>query len=114
MAVATKRRRKITVADRRYIWFVCEDDEGMVLHVVSADKKFIAQYQLVQPKGVEYIVILGRRFAGAKTGGPWKRFRCPRFATPAVTPGAVRQLIEWCLDENLKRQEVDWRCPLGL
>jgi len=81
----------------------------MVLQVISTDKQFIAKYQIGQPKGEDYVVILGRRFAGAKTGGPWRRFLCPQFVTRTVTPQSVRQLIEWCLDERLTRQEIDWR-----
>ena len=82
----------------------------MVLQVISTDKQFIAKYQIDQPRGEEYVVILGRRFGGAKTGGPWRRFLCPRFtANTTVTPRCVRQLIEWCLDEQVKRQEIDWR-----
>jgi hypothetical protein len=48
MAVATKNRRKITVGDRRYVWYVAEDDEaaGKVLQVISEDKQFIVKYQL--------------------------------------------------------------------
>ena len=87
----------------------------MVLHVISADKQFIAKYQIGQPEGESYIVILGLRFAGAKTGGPWRRFLCPRFVGGAVTPQSVRDLIEWCLDESLTRQKIDWSShPLSL
>jgi hypothetical protein len=111
MGVATKRRRKITVKARQYLWFVAEDDDGagMVLHVTSTDKQFIAHYQIGQSEGEAYIVILGQRFAGANTGGPWRRFLCPRFVAGAATPQSVRELIEWCLDGSLTRQEIDWR-----
>jgi len=111
MGVATKSRRKIQVGDKRYIWYVAEDDGpgGMVLHVISTDKHFRVKYQLNQPKGDEYVVVLGRIFAGASTGGSWKRFLCPRFASSAVTPRSVRALIEWCLNEGMERHEVDWR-----
>jgi hypothetical protein len=87
----------------------------MVLQVMSTDKHFIVKYQIDQPRGSEYIVILGRGFGGAKTGGTWRRFLCPRFAADSVTPRCVRQLIEWCLDEHLTRQETDWQShPIGL
>ncbi|HVR96636.1 MAG TPA: hypothetical protein VMW27_08485 [Thermoanaerobaculia bacterium] len=111
MAVASKNRRKLTVNDRRFLWYVAEDDEGagMVLQVLSSDKQFITKYQLDQPEGDEYLVVLGRLFAGASTGGSWRRFRCPRFAGESVTPRDVRNLIDWCLDESLTRQEIDWR-----
>ena len=110
MAVSTKGRRKITVGGRPYVWFVSDNDEAWwVLTVISSDKKFLAKYALHQNEGEEYAVILGKQFAGAETGGSWRRFLCPRFATEAVTPGDVRRLIEWCLDERLPRQEIDWK-----
>ena len=58
----------------------------MVLQAISADKQFIAKYQIDQPRGEEYVVILGRRFGGAKTGGLWRRFLCPRFAAKFFAP----------------------------
>ena len=111
MGVATKRRRKIIVGDRQYIWYVCEDEgaAGLILNVISNDKQFIAKYQLDQPEGQEYVVILGRLFAGAVTGRCWKRFFCPRFAEHSVASKNVRELIEWCLDESLERHPAEWR-----
>lgn len=87
MGVATKGRRKITVKNHQYRWQVAENDDGpgMVLQVVSTDKHFIAEYLIDQPEEQEYIVIRGRRFAGAKTGGRSRRFLCPRFAAHAAT-----------------------------
>jgi len=116
MSVATKYRRKITVGSQRYVWYVAlnRDGPGMLLYVVSEDKLFITTYDLDQPEDRNHIVVLGPRFAGAKTGGPWRRFLCPRFAGQTVTPRNVRDLIEWCLNEELPRLEVDWRgIPLG-
>lgn len=111
MAVATKSRRKVTVEGKQYVWYVAEngDGPGMVLHVISPDKQFIVKYQVDQPTGEEYVVVIGPRFSGAETGGPWKRFLCPRFAENAVTPSCVRELIQWCLNEHLTRQEIDCR-----
>ena len=111
MGVATKNRRKITLNDRQYVWHVAEDRDGkgLVLHITSTNKQFIAMHLLNQSEGKDYIVILGRRFAGAITGGNWRRFLCPHFAADSVTPRGVRQLIEWCLDEQVARQEIDLR-----
>lgn len=111
MGVATKGRRRITVGDRQYLWYVAHNDDGpgMVLHVISPDKRFNVKYEIDQPAGEEYIAIRGRRFVGAETGSCVRRFLCPPFATDAATPRAVRRLIEWCLDEHLTRQETDSR-----
>ncbi|MGV3658650.1 MAG: hypothetical protein ACO1TE_00645 [Prosthecobacter sp.] len=115
MGVAAKHRRKITVGDERYLWYVAEEDAaGMVLNVISADKRLMVKFQLDQPVGEEYIVILGRRFAGAQTGSGWSRFRCPRFAELAITPQIVRDLVDWCLDGTLPREVAEWRSwPVG-
>ncbi len=119
MAISSKGKRKITVGGRIYFWFVSEykaDWPPGVLTVMSPDKEFHAQFPLsfmesTLPDEKVYIVIIGQLFAGAETGGVWKRFTCPRFAGGTVTPTNVRRVIEWCLDEGLERQEVDSRLP---
>lgn len=70
MGIATKKRRKIVVNGENYLWWVTEGDgPGMILYVVSQDKHFMVQYELEQPNGEEYLAVIGRRFAGATTGG---------------------------------------------
>lgn len=116
MGVGLKNRRKITVAEKRYVWYVAPDYDSadIVLHVSSIDKQFLIKYQLHQTEIESYIVVLGPRFSGAVTGGCWKRFACPLFVTNIVKPSAVRSLIEWCLDDRLARHEVRSTFPLGL
>lgn len=63
MAVSTKGKRKVTVKGRQYLWYV-EDaggevvpEEGFVehttsariLHIISANKRFIVRYLIPQP-----------------------------------------------------------------
>ena len=108
MGVKTKGRRKIVVNDTQYIWYVSDnyDGCGFVLNILSQDKKFIVKYQLSQPNGEEYLVVLGSRFAGADTGGSWCRFLCPKWGGENITPKDVRNIIEWCLDESIPRQKT--------
>ena len=117
MGVRTKGRRKIVVDGEDYVWYVAENDDGpgVVLHVASQDKKLAVMYPLYDEIGQQYIVILGERFTGAETGGPWKRFVCPQFESDGVvTPKHVRDLILWCLDPLLERESTDgvWGWPL--
>lgn len=110
VGVRKKGRRRIRVGTREFVWFVAENDDGpgLVLTVVSEDKHMILRYGLGQPPGEEYLLVLGRDFAGASTGGPWRRFQCPRWeeAGGRVTPAAVRAIIEWALDGQAERVEV--------
>ena len=43
MSISTKRRRKIIVGDRAYVWYVAPDDDSGydVLNIVSDDKYLI-------------------------------------------------------------------------
>ena len=116
MGINTKGKRKIAVLGQRFVWFVdgdCGYDTGTPLinvHVVSCDKTFSASYQLNQPDGARFVVIKGKKFAGAGTGQCWKRFLCPRWESSlVVTPDIVRSLIEWCLKDEKQLVEVDWK-----
>jgi hypothetical protein len=112
MGVSLKSQRKISVQGRTYYWHVAQDDDGpgMLLTVFSPDKKFIVRYELNQAPEIEQVTIFESPRKNSKSAGcRGGRFRCPRFATEAVTPGNVRLLIEWCLEDQTERQEVDWR-----
>jgi hypothetical protein len=106
MGVRTKGRRKLDIDGRLYVWWIHEDPDGAgpVLHVVSKDKKLIVMYALCQPKGEDYVVVLGSEFAGAETGGVWRRFRSPSWVEDgAVSPRTVRDLIKWCQTDTEPR-----------
>ena len=113
MAVKTKGRRKIVVADRPFVWYVGDDRDSNdhILHVVSHDKAFSVNYHLEQPEQIRHLAVVGREFPGlADAGRCWKRVLCPRFEEGgAVTPSGVRRLIEWCLTAERELVEVDYR-----
>ena len=113
MAVKTKGRRKITVGNRQFVWYMGDDDDSCdhVLHVVSHDKAFNVNYHLEQPAETRHLAVLGREFPGLPdAGGNWMRVRCPRWEEGgALTPGGVRRLIDWCLSTERKLVEVDYR-----
>jgi hypothetical protein len=116
VAIAGKYRRKLVADDRRFIWFVREDEDSsyMVLHVASEDKRFLIQYYLEQPDETRHLIVLGPEFVGGVPknpwGGSWRRFLCPKWedAGGRISPRGVRSLIDWCYLTNDLRVEVDW------
>ncbi len=111
MAVRKKNRRRIEVAGRLFVWYVCEDRDwpGLVLHVISQDQRFVVRYRLAQ-RGEQFLVVRGREFPGVPdAGGAARLFRCPAWEVGGVvTPGGVRRLIEWCLSADKPLVEVNW------
>jgi hypothetical protein len=117
MGISRKRKRRIVVGGQEYLWYVAEDDEHPFLPcspsitVATADRQFLVRFPLGQPADYAHLVVLGPRFRSASgLGGPWRRFRCPRFDEgTAVTPSMVEALIAWCETDAAPLCEVDWR-----
>jgi hypothetical protein len=113
MAIRKKHRRKLTLNNRQFVWYVSDDYDSadMVLHVVSEDKKFIVNYHLEQPDSHRFLIVLGKEFPGfSDAGGRWIRVKCPKWEVDSiVTPSAVRHLIEWCLFEERELVRVNWK-----
>src|SRR5262245_14654175 len=111
MAGRKKGRRKLTVGDRLFVWYVADDPEsgGMVLHVISEDKRFIARYDLSQTETRRFLTILGKEFGRVQgTGNCWRRFRCPAWENDGViAPSSVRSLIDWSQQTHAHTIEVD-------
>lgn len=112
MGVATKGRRKIDVNGRRFVWYVCEDEDSadLVLHVASQDKRLLVRYHLGQPEGGRVVLVVGPEFGGVPdAGGCHRRFLCPQWEDDGrVTPAAVRRLVLWCQSDGEDRVERDW------
>ena len=120
MAIAKKRKRKITINDRDFYWSVKPDDDDFgLLHlfIASDDKKFIVSYPLANKNpesGVScmqsnpYIIVMGKEFKGLDNlGHGWERFAVPKWDDEAVTPSLVADIINWCLTIE-KVTPVDW------
>ena len=118
MGVATKNRRKLTVGDREFLWYVAEDIDDFpptvegslhALNILSEDKQFIVRYHLNQVDSERrHITVIGAEFGGSREGGCWRRFVTPRWCQEGpVTPGIVREVIELCLDSS-PRIAVDY------
>lgn len=112
MAITTKRRRKLQVHGREFVWWVASDDESFgvpTLSICSTDKKFLIRYALGQPEDRRHVVVLGPEFPPlTDAGGVWIRLRPPRWDDEIVTPGLVREIIEWGLDSAKIVVRVNW------
>ncbi len=119
MGVATKYRRRLTVAGRQYVWYVAQDVDDapptarsdlLALTVVSSDKSLIIRYHLGQtPSDRRHITVIGRDFCGVQTDGRWRRYSCPDWAPAGIVrPNVVRAIIEWCQETGEQRTEVDY------
>ena len=107
MSIGKKGRRKITVGDQTFIWYVAPDDDSPynVLHIVSEDKCLILSCP-IQTK-TAYVISKGRIFQAKGTDGTWSRYLLP-FAIPdTITPGFVEKVIIWST-QNADAIPVSW------
>ena len=95
MSIRKKDRRKITVGDHNYFWYVAPDDDSAfnVLHIVSEDKCLILSCPL-QTK-TAYVISKGRIFQAKETDGTWNRYLLPFDIPDTITPGIVEKVIVW-------------------
>jgi hypothetical protein len=103
MSVSSKRRRRLFVDGRLFLWWVFEDLEDfgrVVLAVITPTKDFHVRYVLSQTDETRHVLnLVGRA----------RRFRSPKFGSgDRCAPGDVRALIRWCNTEMLAAEEVDW------
>lgn len=100
MSISTKRRRKIIVRDRAYVWYVAEDDDSAydVLNIVSDDKYLILSCPL--KTGTDYVISKGRIFQKKEIHSGWSRFLLPFSIPDAVTPKLVEQIIVWATEST--------------
>ena len=80
MTVSSKRRRKIQIGERGFIWWIAPDDDSsnFLLHICSTDKRFLVHYVLGQPDDRRGLIVIGPEFPPLKdAGGSWIRLRTP-------------------------------------
>ena len=130
MAISTKRKRKIIVADKTFYWYVTVNDdndapdfpvvETLHVHFSSPDKKIWLNYDLNQSKSpyllsdgrvpfVSYhligVVVLLANVSGGKQRG---LIQTPVWLDDGIgTPAFVRRLIDWWLVESTPKIAVD-------
>ena len=115
MAISKKGKRKLTVKNREFYWYMKLTDDWMYsyntpqLHVLSNDKKFLISYQPGQQNENPFLIIKGKEFMGLKdAGGSWIRVKTPKWNDEQITPGFVATLIDWCYSEDKEIVLVDY------
>ena len=95
MSIRTKGRRKISVREHTYIWYVALDDDSPynILHIVSDDKRLILSCPL-QTK-TAYVISKGRIFQAKGTNGVCNRYLLPFDIPDSITPSFVEKVIVW-------------------
>ena len=100
MSIRTKGRRRITVKDILYIWYIAPDDDSPcdLLNIASDDKYLI----LSCPLGTDtpYVISKGRSFQSQKTNGCWNRYPLPFDLPEIITPKFVEKLILWATQKQ--------------
>ena len=118
MGASKKNRRKISVGDREYLWYVAEEydyfpptvgQDLRALNILSVNKQFAVRYYLGQ--GVperRQISVMGAESGESQGARIWRHLRSPDWCPDGVvTPSVVRSVIEWSLDGAAKT-EVDY------
>lgn len=100
MGVRKKGRRKISVEDMEYIWYVEVDYDSPyhILHIVSDDKKLI----LACPIDAEtsYLISKGKIFQNHGTSGAWNRYLLLFGVPQSITPLFVSKVIVWAIQDG--------------
>jgi hypothetical protein len=94
MVARTRWRRKLSVGEHTFLWYVAEDHDGMgrVLHLFTPDKAWTLQYWLARCRGYPGASVLVASVHGVR------HFVQPAPDWPScdvATPRFVRQVAEW-------------------
>ena len=107
MGVAKKGRRKITVANKSYIWYIALDPDTpyYVLNISSFDKALIISCPIKTK--TSYIISKGYIFQNKKTNGKWNRYLLPFDVPETITPKFVSDII-FLATQTEKTKEIKW------
>lgn len=111
MAVSKRGKTRIVVDQETYYWSVPHDpgDDWPTLVVVSPDKSLSFHYPIDEWTHQRFMTALAEQqlvppVPSIRTGQPSDT----RNAEFSITPGFVRELIQWCLAAECPRTP-DWR-----
>jgi hypothetical protein len=116
VGISKKNRHKIVYNGVTFLWWVDPEFDGLgnmlSVNIASEDKKFLIKHFVVQIKSERsYISVIGEYFPGLerKTGNSI-RLSCPSFsnsfADKGITPKTVKEILQWCFDNNARNQEL--------
>lgn len=108
MGIAKKGRRKITVSDKRYVWYVELDNDSPfhILNIVSEDKALIISCPLKTE--TQYIISKGNMFQNKRTDGIWHRYLLPFNVPDIITPKFVSDVILLATQSEKNNKETKW------
>ena len=106
MGVGKKGRRKISVGDTEYIWYVKMDYDSPyhILHIMSMDKHLILACPIVSE--TPYIISKGKVFQ-KNTNGIWNRYLLPFDIPKSVTSSFVAKIITWAI-QDISTEGIVW------
>lgn len=107
MSVKKKGRRKITIDDNSYVWYVELDDDSpyYILNIVSEDKRYVLSCPI--KTDISYLFCKGNYFKNNVTDGKWNRYLLPFYIPDIITPAIVSQIIIWATQSG-EYEVVDW------
>ena len=107
MGVLEKGRRKIVYDNKKYIWYIAEDNDSpyRLLNIISGDKRLILSLPL--NTDVSYVISKGRFFQGNKSNGGWDRYPLPFSIPSIITPKFVIDIISWATEKN-DAVKIEW------
>ncbi|MDE7098993.1 MAG: hypothetical protein K2O60_07575 [Ruminococcus sp.] len=107
MGISKKGRRKITVFNKSYVWYVEADCDSLyyILNIVSEDKALIISGPLKTETA--YIISKGNMFQNKKTNGIWNRYLLPFKVPEIITPKFVSDIIFFAT-HGAKADEIKW------
>jgi len=93
--VRTKGRRKITVDQKEYVWYIKPgyDNPYLLLHMISADKTLV----LIVPIDMEHPFVVQ-----IQKSGRYVRYVPPFEIPKSITPDTVARLIRWAESDEEK------------
>ena len=107
MSISPRNKRRITVSNRLYFWWVFNEVDqtafdGNQIKLVAEDQSHYIKYGLEQSNSDRNAVISLRNEVALIA------IACPKFEDDngIITPGGIRKLIEWCTtrqdEQNLR------------
>ncbi|MBQ4522470.1 MAG: hypothetical protein IJA10_05885 [Lachnospiraceae bacterium] len=107
MGVRKKSRRKISVDDKEYIWYVEVDYDSPyhILNIVSNDKQLVLSCPI--DTETPYLISKGKLFQNKDTNGNWNRYLLPFNIPEIVTPSFVAKIITWAM-QDINTQIIAW------
>lgn len=107
MSVGKKGKRKISIDNKEYVWYVDLDYDSPyhILHIISEDKSLLLSCPIETE--TPYLISKGISFQTKKNNGIWNRYLLPFNVPDIITPKFVSEVIVWATQNN-KAVSIEW------